>query len=324
MKTVFRTAYGSPQVLSIREVDKPVPKENEILVRVYAATVNRTDCAILTARLFIMRLFTGLTKPKRFATGTDFAGGVEAVGSKVTGFNVGDRVWGFDDMGLSSHAEYLTISQDKAIVTIPEGFSYEQAAASAEAAHYAFNFINKVKLRTDQKALVYGATGGIGSALVQLLTYHKVYVTAVCEATHFEKVKSLGADKLIDYTKEDFTKDSESYDFVFDAVGKSTFAQCKPLLTKTGVYISSELGPHGQNAYLPLITMFKGKRVVFPFPVNIKSSLLFIKSLMEQGKFKPLIDRTYPLEDIREAFTYVSSGQKLGNVIIKISDEQGL
>ena len=321
MRTAFRTTYGSPQVLSIRDVDKPIPKKNELLVRVYAATVNRTDCAILTARLFIMRLFTGLSKPKLTTTGTDFAGIVEAIGNGVTQFNVGDKVWGFDDRGLSSHAEYLTISQEKAVVTIPEGISYEQAAASAEAAHYAYNSINKVKLRAEQKALVNGATGAIGSAVVQLLKYHKVYVTAVCTATHFEKIKSLGADKLIDYTQEDFTKDAESYDFVFDAVGKSTFAQCKPLLNKSGVYISSELGPHNQNAYLPLITMFNGKRVVFPFPLSIKTSLLFIKSLIEQGNFMPLIDRTYPLEKISEAFTYVDSGQKIGNVIIKVNDQ---
>ncbi len=319
MKAVSRSRYGSPDVLSIREVDKPTPKENELLIRVYAATVNRTDCGILWAKPFIIRFFTGLFKPKRPTTGTDFAGMVEEIGKDTINFNIGDKVWGFDDNGLSSHAEYLTISQDKAVLTIPNGFSYAQACASAEAAHYAYNFVNKVNLKAGQKVLVNGATGGIGSSAVQFLKYYDTYVTAVCNTKNLALVQTMGADKVIDYTSEDFTQDHEKYDFVFDAVGKSTFFKCKRLLNKGGVYISSELGPYAQNLYLPLITrLIGGKRVIFPIPLNIKRSLAFIRGLMEKGKFKPLIDRTYPIEKIKEAYHYVASGQKIGNVIIEL------
>lgn len=317
MKAAFRSKYGAPDVLSIKEVTKPVAGENELLIRVHAATVNRTDCGILWAKPFIMRFFTGLFIPRLSTTGTDFAGIVEEVGKGVSKFKAGDKVWGFDDMGLSSHAEYLAISEDKPIQMIPPGFSYDQAAASAEAAHYAYNFVNKVTLKPGQRVLVNGATGGIGSAALQFLKYYDIYVTAVCSSENIATVKSLGADRVIDYTKEDFTRDTEKYDFVLDAVGKSTFFKCRKILKKDGIYISSELGPYGQNLFLPLITAIsKRKRVIFPIPVNIKASLEFIVGLMEQGRFIPLIDRVYPLEEIRDAYDYVASGQKIGNVII--------
>lgn len=320
MKAVFRSKYGSPDVLSIRETEKPVPKENELLIRVYASTVNRTDCGILWAKPFVMRFFTGLFRPKLHTTGTDFAGMVEAVGKNVTNFKTGDRVWGFNDQGLSSHAEYLTIPADQPIMAIPSGVSYFQAAACPEAAHYAINFLNKIKLKPGQRALVNGATGGIGSALVQFLKFHQIHVTAVCKSENFDVVQSFGADKLIDYTKNDFTQSDETYDFVLDAVGKSSFYKCKRLLKKNGIYISSELGPHSQNLYLPLITFITGgKKVIFPFPSNIKRSMEFIKDLIEKGKFKPLIDREYTIENITEAYTYVASGQKIGNVIINLN-----
>ncbi len=317
MKAAFRSKYGAPEVLSIKEIDKPVAGENELLIRVLAATVNRTDCGILWAKPFIMRFFTGLLNPRLSTTGTDFAGIVEEVGKGVSKFKAGDKVWGFDDIGLSSHAEYLVIFADKPIQMIPPGFSYDQAAASAEAAHYAYNFVNKVTLKPGQRVLVNGATGGIGSAAVQFLKYYDIYVTAVCSSENIATVKSLGADRVIDYTKEDFTRDTEKYDFVLDAVGKSTFFKCKKILKKDGIYISSELGPYSQNLFLPLITAIgKRKRVIFPIPVNIKGSLEFILGLMEQGRFTPLIDRVYPLEEIRAAYDYVASGQKIGNVII--------
>lgn len=320
MKAAYHVQYGLPEVLSVREIEKPVPKENELLIRVHAATVNRTDCGILAARPFVLRFITGLFKPKLPVTGSDFAGEVEAVGSQVSRFKAGDKVWGFNDQGISSHAEYMTINEKQAILPLPLGFTYVQAAASVEGAHYAYNFINKVKLQPGQKAVVNGATGAIGSALLQLLKYHDINVTAVCRSEHFETVKALGADKVIDYTREDFTQDSEQYDYVMDAVGKSTFFQCKPLLKKKGIYISSELGPNNQNTYLPLFTSLKGgKKVVFPFPISIEKSMEFVNKLIKEGKFTPLIDeRTFALEEIREAFTYVDSGQKIGNVILKM------
>lgn len=322
MKAIIRTVYGNPEVLSIQEKDIPVPKDDELLIRVHASTVNRTDAAILSGSPWIIRLFTGLFKPKQAVPGTDFAGEVLAVGKQVTLFKTGDKVWGFDDQGLCTHAQYFTLPEKQNIAIIPDSFSYEQAAASAEGAHYAYNFINKVKLSEGQKALVNGATGAIGSAMLQFLKFHGLYVTAVCGTPHTELIKSLGADKVIDYFKEDFTKDEEKYDYVFDAVGKSTFGKCKKLLKPQGIYISSELGPGWQNPMLALITpLLPGaKKVKFPLPVNIKESLAFIGNLAQQGKFKPLIDKKYPMEKIAEAYTYVVSGQKIGNVIINFSE----
>ena len=317
MQAAIRSKYGPPEVLRIEEVDKPLPKEHEILVRVHATTVNRTDCSILWGKPWVIKIFTGLFKPTSPVPGTDFAGEVEAVGKKVGAFRVGDKVWGFNDQGLASHAQYLTILENRAVLKMPENITYEQAAASAEGAHYAYNFINKVQLQAGQKVLVNGATGAIGSAAVQILKYLGVHVVAVCGTKNVALVAALGADRVIDYEKEDFTKLPGQYDFVFDAVGKSTFAQCKPLLLPGGTYISSELGPYAQNVYLPLITKVRGgKKVVFPIPINIKRSLLFMQDLLEKGKFKPLIDRGYPLEKIREAYVYVASGQKTGNVLL--------
>lgn len=319
MKAVYRSEYGSPDVLTIREIEKPEPGKEEILIKVYATTVNRTDCAILIAKPFIMRFFTGLFRPKQKIPGTDFAGKVEEVGEAVTKFKAGDRVWGFNDNGVSSQAEYMILSEDEAIEIIPDTISYEQAAASAEGAHYAYNFIKKVKLQAGRKVLVNGATGAIGSSALQFLKYFGVYVTAVCSTENIELVKTRGADKVIDYTREDFTNDDEKYDCVFDAVGKSTFFKCKRLLNKKGVYISSELGQYLQNPLLTLITPFTmGRRVKFPIPLDVKGSLKFIKKLLEEEKFKPFIDRNYPIEKIHEAYEYVSSGQKIGNVIITI------
>jgi NADPH:quinone reductase-like Zn-dependent oxidoreductase len=206
---------------------------------------------------------------------------------------------------------------------MPENVTYEQAAASTEGAHYAYNFIKKVNIQRGQKALVNGATGAIGSAAVQLLKYFDVYVTATCNTKNTELVKSLGADRIIDYTREDFTKDKEKYNYVFDTVGKSSFAKCRSLLQSGGVYISSDLGYMSQNVFLPLITpiikpLIGNKKTIFPLPTDIRKSVLLIRKLMEQGKFKAVIDRKYPLEQIVEAYRYVETGQKTGNVVITV------
>ncbi|MDY6843552.1 MAG: NAD(P)-dependent alcohol dehydrogenase [Thermodesulfobacteriota bacterium] len=321
MKAFIYTKYGPPDVLQLIEMKKPVPKDDEVLIKIFATTVNRTDCAILLGKPFIMRFVTGLFRPKSLITGTDFAGKVEAVGKHVTSFHVGDRVWGFNDNGLGSHAHYMTISENKAITTIPSNITYEQAAASAEGAHYAYNFIKKVNLRSGHKILVNGATGAIGSAAVQFLRFFGAHITAVCGAKHIELVKSLGANRVFDYINEDFTQDDQKYNFVFDTVGKSSFAKCKPLLHSGGVYISSELGYMGQNLFLALITPIIGnKKVIFPFPTDIKGSIHFVKNLIEEEQFKPLIDRNYPLEKIDEAYRYVATGQKIGNVVITVDD----
>ncbi len=321
MKAITRNQYGPPEVLQLTETEKPNPAANEILIKVYAATVNRTDCGILTGKPVVIRLFTGLSRPKTVTTGTDFAGLVEATGSEVTQFKPGDRVFGFDDNGLASHAEYLTITTKKGIAIIPGSISFEQGAASLEGAHYAYNFINKVKLKTGDKVMVNGSTGAIGSALVQFLKYQGAYVTATCNTKNLELIKSLGVDRIIDYTREDFTKDKEKYHYVFDAVGKSTFGRCKRLLLPNGIYISSEPGPGSQNPFLAIITPISGgKKVVFPIPTNIPRSMKYISDLLEKDKFKPVIDRKYSLDQTPEAFKYVASGQKTGNAVILINN----
>lgn len=327
MKAIVYTQYGPPDVLQLKKVEKPVPKDNEVLIRVRATTVNRTDCANLRAKPFIMRFSLGLFKPNNQIMGTEFSGDIEAVGKAVNSFQVGDKVFGFDDSGLGSYAEYMAIPEDKALATMPKDITYEQAAACIEGAHYAYNFINKVDLKSGHKVLVNGASGGIGSATVQLLKYFGADITAVCNTKNIELVRSLGASRVIDYTKEDFTKDNKKYDFVFDSVGKSSFGKCKPLLKPGSVYISSELGWMAQNLFFALITAIfgslpgqAGKKVKFPYPPNIGRSVLLVKKLMKEGKFKSVIDRSYPLEQIAEAFRYVEKGQKTGNVVITLKD----
>lgn len=311
--------YGSPNVLEIKEVEKPTPGDHEVLVRVHAATVNRTDCGILSGKPWIIRLVSGLLKPRLRITGTDFAGEVESVGRAVTTFKVGDRVWGLNDNGSSSHAQYLTIAEHKGLATIPNDLTYDKAVASAEGAHYAFNMIKALKVVGGQRILVNGATGAIGSAAVQILKHFGAHVTAVCNTKNIELVKSLGADRVVDYQTQDFTKDHQKYSAVLDAVGKSSFAKCKPLLEPRGVYISTELGRMSQNPFLALITPIASKKKVrFPIPRDIKGSIRFVTELLQKGEFNPVIDRRYPLEDVREAYRYVASGQKTGNVILSL------
>lgn len=318
MKAAVRTKFGLPGDLTIKEVDKPTPKDDEVLIRVYASTVNRSDCHVLSGEPKYMRLFVGFSKPKESIIGSDFTGQVEAVGSSVKAFNPGDKIMGFGGVfGCGAHAQYFVLTEKKAIecmVLMLQNIDYENAAACLEGAFYAASGINQLKPKAGQKAMVYGATGAIGTAYVQFLKYYGLYVTAVCESKNFDLVRSLGADKVIDYKTQDFTKDDERYDYVFDAVGKTTFFKCKSLLNKTGKFSSSG---GLENIFLAMISpVFGGKRVLFTAPKDISGELNFIKGLYEQGKFKPVIDRRYPLEKIAEAYTYVASGQKTGNVII--------
>jgi NADPH:quinone reductase-like Zn-dependent oxidoreductase len=314
MKAAVRSKYGSSKVLSIKNVDLPTTADNEVLVKVYATTVNRTDLGILQGTPFLMRLFTGLFKPRLAVTGTDFAGLIDAIGKNVTSFKIGDRVAGFSSMGLQSHAQFLTLPETKAIIIIPDKITFDQAAACLEAPFYALGSINKINPGAGQKALVIGATGAIGSSLVQILKFYGTHITAVCGIENTELVRSLGADRIIDYKKDDFTKEKEKYDFVFDAVGKSTFFRCKPLLKTNGIYTSTD---GFLNVFLALMTpLFGGKRVIFPPPKNLKSGLTFIKDLIEKGKFRPVIDRKYPFDKIVEAYNYVATEQKIGNVMV--------
>jgi len=318
MKAVVCERYGSPSVLQLKEVDKPVHGDSEILIRVHASTVNRTDTATMRAQPFFARMMTGMFKPKRQITGTEFAGEIVAVGSEVKAFRVGERVYGFNDSGSGSHAEYMKTSEDSAVTSIPEVFTFKQAAASSEGTYYAYNFLNKVNLEKGQKVLVNGATGAIGSAAVQLLKNIDIHVTAVCRGEHFDLVRSLGADELIDYTRCDFTETDHTYRCIFDTVGKSSFGKCRSLLEPGGAYISSELGSGGQNLLLALTTKFSRRKVIFPLPVDPRGCMLFVRELIKDGRYRPVIDREYPIERIAEAYTYVETGQKVGNVVITL------
>jgi len=322
MKAAVRTKYGLPGDLAIKELDKPSPSEHEVLIKVYATTVNRSDCHVLSGKPWFMHLFTGLFKPRASIIGSDFTGKVDEVGSTVKAFKPGDKIMGFGGVfGCGTHAQYFTLPEAKAVesmILMPDKLDFGQAAACLEGTFYAASGINQLKPKAGQKALVYGATGAIGSAYVQFLKYYGVYVTAVCAGENVDLVRSLGADKVIDYKTEDFTKDNEKYDYVLDAVGKTTFFKCKSLLNSKGLF-SSSAGL--ENLFLVLITpLFGGKRVLFRGPKDIAGELNFIKGLVEQGKFKPVIDRKYTLEKIADAYTYVASGQKIGNVIITMDD----
>ncbi len=319
MRAIVHTKYGPPEVAILSEVEKPEPKANEVLVKVYASTVNRTDSGFRSAEYVISRLWSGLLRPKQQILGSEFAGEIEAIGSEVRLFRVGEKVFGYNDVKFGGHAEYLTISEEDTIVHIPHNIDLHEAAAISEGAHYALHNIRTSKIKSGQNAMVYGATGAIGSAAVQLLKHFGANVTAVCNTKNVELIRSLGIDNVIDYQTEDFTNTEIRFNFIFDAVGKSSFDKCEPLLTKNGVYISTELGKNAENIFLALLTPITGgKKVMFPIPVTAKSDLIFLKELIEKGEYKPIIDREYDLADIVEAYKYVESGQKTGNVILRI------
>ncbi|WP_433477357.1 NAD(P)-dependent alcohol dehydrogenase [Spirillospora sp. CA-142024] len=319
MRAAVHYRYGPPEVVRIVEVDKPSIGDQDVLVRVHATTVNRTDCGYRAAKPFFIRLLTGLARPRRRVLGTEYAGVVEAAGPGVTAFAIGDRVFGYNEGAFGTHAEYLSVPQGGAVATMPTGVTFEEVAPGTEGAHYALSFIETAAVRAGHDVLVYGATGAIGSAAVQLLKQRGATVTAVCDTAHLELVKGLGADRVVDYTTQDFTRDEQSYDAVFDAVGKSTFGRCRRLLKPRGAYLSSDLGPWWQNILLPLVTpLFRGRKVKFPLPKQGQDMVQIFRGLIETGEFRPVIDRRYPLEQIVDAYRYVETGRKIGNVVITI------
>jgi len=320
MKAAVHSRYGPPGVVRIADVDRPTAEDHDVLVKVHATTVNRTDCGFRSGKPLIVRPFSGLLKPKATTLGCEFAGVVEAIGSGVTSFQVGDEVFGFSEWRFGAHAEYLTMPEDGSLATMPANVSFEEAAASTEGSHYALSMIGKVKVESGRHVLVNGATGAIGSAAVQLLKRLGAVVTAVCDTEQVELVRGLGADRVIDYTAEDFTNDQQTYDAVLDAVGKSSFGRCKRLLKPRGIYLSSDLGFLAQNPILALVTpLLGGKRVLFPIPPKYdKERVRGFKQMIESGEFRPVIDRRYPLDEIVEAYRYVETGQKIGNVVISV------
>lgn len=319
MKAIVYTKYGPPEVLQLKEVPKPTPRDNEVLIKIFATTVNRIDCGFLRAKPFFVRFVSGIFRPKRTILGIEFAGEIEAVGKDVKSITSGEHVFGYSGVSFGAHAEYMTMPEKGMLTAMPANMTYEEAAPSTEGGHYALNNIRKANVRSGQKVLINGATGAIGSAALQLVKYYGAEVTAVCNTKNVELVKSLGADKVIDYTEEDFTKNGQEYDFVFDAVGKSSFGACKKLLKPGVIYCSTELGFLWQNPFLALWTSkFGNKKVIFPIPKDSKENMIFFKELIEAGKFKSVIDRRYPLEQIVEAYKYVEKGQKTGNVVITV------
>ncbi len=321
MKAIVYKTYGPPEVAQLAEVKKPQPMDNEVLIKVIASTVNRTDAGFRSAEYFISRFWTGLPRPKHTILGSEFSGIIEAIGINVTSFKTGDQVFGYNDKTCGGHGEYLTIAEEDAITTMPTNLNFYEAAPLTEGAHYALNNIKASKIKAGQNAMVYGATGAIGSAAVQLLKYFSVHVTAICNSKNVSLVKSLGADIVIDYETQDFTDTNLKYDFIFDAVGKSSFGKCKSLLCKKGIYISTELGKNAENIFFALFTpLIGGKKVLFPIPTINKQDVIFFKELAEKGFYKPVIDREYTLEQIVEAYHYVESGQKTGNVVIRVAE----
>lgn len=318
MKALSRYQYGDRNQLRLAEIERPVPAPQEVQVKVAYTTVNRTDCGLLSGKPLLVRAFIGWPRPRRAILGTDFSGRVSAVGSAVKGFQVGDRVWGLHDEGLSSQAEYLCIAEKGNILPLPPDLPEGEAVAMAEGGHYAYNFLNKVKLAKGQKVLIYGATGAIGTMTLQFLKARGLTVWAVGPQEQLALLESLGADHTLDYRTEDYAQVQQTFDFVFDAVGKSCFAQAKKVLRPQGVYISSELGPGSENLYLPLLTrLWPGPKVSFPFPSNCKRSLRYLLELHQKSAVQAVIDRILPPADYLEAYAYVASGQKTGAVLLK-------
>jgi NADPH:quinone reductase-like Zn-dependent oxidoreductase len=325
MKAVVATKYGLPEVLVIQEVEKPTPKDNELLIKVHATTVNAGDDRMRSFNvppLFWLpaRITLGFTKPKHPIFGMELAGEVEAVGNEVTRFKVGDQVFAstFEE-NFGAHAEYKCLPEDGAVVTKPQHMTYEEAATLPIGANTALFFLKAGNIRPGQKALIYGAAGSVGTFAVQLAKYFGAEVTGVCSTRNVALVKSLGADQVIDYTQEDFTKNGETYDIIFDTVGKTTFSQCKNALKRNGYYLHTVMVlPQIQGLWYALTT---DKKVIGGTAVPRTETLVFLKELVEMGRLKPMIDRCYPLEQMVEAHRYVETGHKKGNVVITLVEQ---
>lgn len=314
MKAIINTEYGSADVLKLQEIEKPTPKSNEVLVKIHGTTVNRTDTGLRSVEYFISRLFTGLFKPRFHTLGSEFAGIIEQIGENVTSFKVGDEIFGLSTSNFGTHAEYLAIPESASIALKPKNLTFYEAACICEGPYLALNYLEKFKIDKTTKILINGTSGSIGSSGLQLAKYFGAEVTAVTDTKNLALAKTLGADFVVDYTKEDFTDTDKKFDLVFDAVGKSSFFKCKKLLKENGTYFSTELGYLSQNVYLPLFT----KKIIFPIPKDTKEQVEFFKNLAEKGHLSAIIDRYYTLEEVAEAHRYVEKGMKVGSVSIKV------
>jgi NADPH:quinone reductase-like Zn-dependent oxidoreductase len=324
MKAVMHDRYGPPEVLRLENVERPVPKDDEVLVKIYATTVNRSDCGLRSAKPFISRLIHpffgigGVLRPTRHILGGELAGEVEGVGAAVTEFAAGDEVFGINVGIYGAHAEFVCMRERAPLARKPAGVSFEEAAAVCDGASLALMCLRLGDLRKGKSVLIYGASGSIGTGAVQLARHFETEVTAVCNTKSLELVRSLGAHRVIDYTKEDFTKNGETYDVILDAVGKHSFRRCRASLKRGGIYIPTD-GLY--NLFWALWTSRIGdKRVRVPIPPRYtKKDILFLKELIEAGEYRAVVDRCYPLEDVVEATRYVETGQKTGNVVLTVN-----
>ena len=317
MRSVVLDRYGPPEVLRLEDVERPVPKEDEVLVRVHATTVNRTDTGLRSAEYFIARIATGPRRPRRTILGTELAGEVEAVGAAVTEFEVGDRVFG---IGSGTNADFVCVRERGALAHMPAGMTFEEAAAVPDGGCTALAFMRQVRLRAGQRILVYGASGSIGTASVQLAKHLGAEVTAVCDTANIEVVRSLGADHVIDRLREDFTTSGQNYDVILDAVGKLSAARSRRSLNPGGTYLTAgSPGSIGRVLLLALVTTFSSRKVRLGIARYRKEDVWFLKELIEAGEYRAVIDRTYPLEDVVEAHRYVDTQQKVGNVVLTVS-----
>jgi len=323
MKAIVYTKYGSPDVLRLEDVEKPTPKDNELLIRIYATTVTATECTFRRGEPYFSRLFTGLSKPKITTLGEELAGKIESVGKDVKLFKKGDQIFGTAGPTFGANAEYICLPENGVLTTKPENMSYEEAASSVDGILTALPFLrDKGKIQSGQKVLIYGASGSVGTAAIQIAKYFGAEVTGVCSTKNLELVKSLGAGKVIDYTKEDFTQLDETYDIIFDTVGKISFSHCKNSLKENGIFLEAGI-VMGVLLQVLRTSMFGGKKARIAAtglrPENERTKdLIFLKDLLETGRMKPVIDRRYPLEQIIEAHRYVDKGHKKGNVVITL------
>lgn len=316
MRAVVHDRYGSPKVLRIDDVPRPVPKQHEVLVEVHASSVTRSDCAYRAAHPFFSRLFTGLRRPRERTVGTEMSGIVAALGAAVTEFAVGDEVFGARS---GANAEYVCVREGGALARKPSGMTHEEAAAVCDGALLARTCLKPAALRKGRTILIYGASGSIGTAAVQLARHLEADVTAVCNTKNVELVRSLGADHVIDYETDDFTENGQIYDVIFDAVGKHSFRRCRRSLVPGGIFITTDLGFMWHVPFLALLTRVIGrKRVTLPVGKYKQEDVRFLKELIETAKYRAVIDRTYPLDDVVEATRYVESGQKTGNVVLTV------
>ena len=322
MKAIVCTKYGAPDVLQLQELEKPVPKDNEVLIKVYAATATASGLNGRKGEPIFARLLMGLTKPKKNILGAELAGEIEAIGREVKLFNEGDQVFGIDYRGQGAYAEYICRPEDGALVLKPTNMTYEESVAVIEGVLTALTFLRgKANIQSGQKVLIYGASGSVGTASIQVAKYFGTEVTGVSSTANLELVKSLGADMVIDYTNEDFTKNGRTYNIIFDTVGKTSFSQCKGLLTQKGVYLNA-----GNPAtFIPMLwtSKFSNKKAIITAsglrPASeMTKDLIFLKELVEAGKIQSVIDRRYPLAQTAEAHEYVERGHKKGNVVITV------